>query len=122
MARKTPSRLDKRREIEAAEALGETTTKKKAVKKKAAGTKTAKKRVRTKVKTVARKRLVWGVYNGNMKEEGRFPYFERAAAEEKVEKLKLKSPKKSFFIQPIKEDIVDAPATDEEAEVEEAKT
>ena len=96
--------------------------KKKAVKKKAAGTKTAKKRVRTKVKTVARKRLVWGVYNGNMKEEGRFPYFERAAAEEKVEKLKLKSPKKSFFIQPIKEDIVDAPATDEEAEVEEAKT
>ena len=122
MARKTLSRLDKRREIEAAEALGETTTKKKAVKKKAAGTKTAKKRVRTKVKTVARKRLVWGVYNGNMKEEGRFPYFERAAAEEKVEKLKLKSPKKSFFIQPIKEDIVDAPATDEEAEVEEAKT
>ena len=122
MARKTPSRLDKRREIEAAEALGITTTKKKAVKKKAAGTKTAKKRVRTKVKTVARKRLVWGVYNGNMKEEGRFPYFERAAAEEKVEKLKLKSPKKSFFIQPIKEDIVDAPATDEEAEVEEAKT
>jgi hypothetical protein len=123
MARRTSSRLEKRREIEAAEGLEPSTKKKKATKKKAAKTRTTKKRTRTKAKAAARKRLVWGVYNGNMKEEGRFPYFDRAAAEERVEKLKAKSPKKLFFIQPIKEDITDAlPSAAEETEEELAET
>jgi hypothetical protein len=123
MARRTSSRLDKRREIEAAEGL-ETASgkKKKATKKKAAKGKTTKKRTRTKVKAAARKRLVWGVFNGNMKEEGRFPYFDRAAAEDRMEKLKLKSPKKLFFMQPIKEEITaPAPGTADETPAEAAK-
>ena len=114
MARKSPSRLDKRREVEAAEALeaaNGSAKKKKATKKKAAK-KTAKKkttRSRAKAKTSARLRLVWGVFNGSMKEEGRFPYAERDAAEKKIDQLRAKSPKKMFFIQPIKEEIADAP-------------
>lgn len=115
MARRTSSRLEKRREIEAAEGLEKASGKKKATKKKAVKKKAAKKRTRAKAKATARKRLVWGVFNGNMKEEGRFPYFDRAAAEDRMEKLKLKSPKKLFFIQPIKEEITDvAPGISEE--------
>jgi hypothetical protein len=107
MARKTPSRLELRRQVEAAEEAG------------APADKTAKKRVkskdgtakkpstrRTKTKVAERKRLMWAVYNGSMKEEGRFAYELRESAEEKVQQLKLKSPKKIFFIQAIKETII----------------
>lgn len=116
MARKSPSRLDKRREAEAVEALeksGGTKKKKKAAKKKATKRKTTT-RKRTKAKSSARKRLLWGIFNGNMKEEGRFPYHEREAADEKLEALKTKSPKKMFFIQPIKEEITAATKADDE--------
>jgi len=109
MARKTPSRLAKRKEIEAAE-LQETASAKKTTKKKAAKKKTT---TRTKVKKAPeRKRLLWGVYSGSMKEEARFPYDQREAAEAKIEKLRAKS-KKMYFIQPIKEVIIDAPASAE---------
>ena len=104
------SRLEKRREIAAAEGLETGKGKKKATKKKSTKTRTTKKRTRAKAKVTARKRLVWAVFNGNMKEEGRFPYFDRAAAEDRIEKLKLKSPKKLFFIQAVKEEITDAVA------------
>ena len=102
MARKTPSRLDLRKQAEAVEARGggEEAPKKKAARKTATTTSRAK---RTKEKAIARKKLVWVVFNGNMKEEGRFPYDQRAAAEEKIEQLKLKSVKKMYFIQPVKE-------------------
>jgi hypothetical protein len=95
-----------RRQVEAAGEAG------------AAAEKTAKKRVktkdatkkpstrRTKTKVAERKRLMWAVYNGSMKEEGRFAYDQREAAEEKVQQLKLKSPKKIFFIQALKETII----------------
>ena len=117
MARKTPSRLDKRREVEAVEALEKangkkakkkTTAKKKATKKKAV------KRTRAKAKTSTRKRIVWCVFNGSMKEEGRYPYSEKAAADKKIQQLRTRSPKRMFFIQQIKEEVVDAPATDDE--------
>lgn len=113
--------MDKRREVEAAEAMGKadgTKKKKKATKKKAVRKTTRK---RAKSKSSARKRLVWGVFNGNMKEEARFPYQERAAAEEKIEQLRLKSPKKLYFIQPIKEEFTAATAV-EAAEEEAAET
>jgi hypothetical protein len=109
MARKTPSRLELRRQVEAAGEAGAAAEK---------ADKTAKKRVkgkdapkkpstrRTKTKVAERKRLMWAVYNGSMKEEGRFPYDQRDSAEEKVQQLKLKSPKKIFFIQTVKETIV----------------
>ena len=117
MVRRKTTRLDKRREVEAAEALDSSPKKKKAAKAAKKKTATAKKKKTTRkraVKADARKRLVWGVFNGNMKEEGRFPYQERAAAEEKLGKLQTKSPKKMFFIQPIKEEIADVPAADDD--------
>ena len=61
-------------------------------------------------KTVERKRLLWGVYSGSMKEEARFPYDQREDAEKKIEQLRARSTKKMYFIQPIKEVITDTPA------------
>jgi len=118
MARKTPSRLELRKQAEAAESLEESTPKKKTRKKAVAKKKTAKKKTakkRATVKAPERKRLVWGVYNGSMKEEARFPYDQRKAAEQKIEQLRAKvtKTKRLYFIQPIKEVIVDAPADDE---------
>lgn len=98
-------RLEMRKQAEAAEARGESLEPAKKTKK-AAGAKTK----RTKEKVQARKRLLWVVYNGSMKEEGRFPYDQRAAAEEKIELLRQKS-KKMYFIQPLKEVIGEAPGT-----------
>jgi hypothetical protein len=108
MARKTPSRLELRRQVEAAGEAGTADKGEKAGKKrvkKEGGAKKPSTR-RTKTKVAERKRLMWAVYNGSMKEEGRFPYDQRDAAEEKVQALKLKSPKKIFFIQALKETIV----------------
>lgn len=101
MARKTPSRLELRKQAEAVEAAaGEKGGEEKKTRK---STKAAAPRAkRTKEKVLARKRLVWVVYSGSMKEEGRFPYDQLEAAHEKIEQLKLKS-KKLYFIQPVKE-------------------
>ena len=100
--------LDKRKEHEAAEARkgSEAAPKKKGTKKATKATTTRKKR--TKEKAVQRKRLVWAVFNGSMKEEARFPYDQRTAAEEKIEQLRAKS-KKQYFIQPVKE-VISEPA------------
>lgn len=139
MARRTTSRLDMRRMTEAAEARGgdveadvadgdEAPKKGKAKAKAKAPAKKATKR--TKEKVIPRRMLMWGVYNGNMKEEARFPYAERAGAEEKLAQLREKSAKKLFFIQPIKVPLGDAGAkivrddtmdTDDEPPVKAAK-
>ena len=109
MARKTPSRLELRKQVEAADAAGtpaaEVTAKVKKVKdpKK----KAAPRAKRTKVKAIIRKRLVWGVFSSSMKEEGRFPYNEKEAAEARVAELALKH-KRTYFVQPIKEPLPDA--------------
>jgi hypothetical protein len=89
--------MELRKQIEAAEARGETADAPKKTKK-AAATKTK----RVKEKVLPRKRLIWVVYNGSMKEEGRFAYDQRDAAEERIEALRQKS-KKLYFIQPLKE-------------------
>ena len=99
-------RMEMRKQVEAAEARGESQEAPAKKTKKAAGPKT--KRVKEKVQ--ARKRLIWVVYNGSMKEEGRFAYDQRSAAEEKIELLRQKS-KKMYFIQPLKEIIGEAPGT-----------
>ncbi len=99
MARKSPSRLEMRRQAEAAEAEEKSSPKKKATKKK-------KKKATRKKKTAKadiRRRLVWGVFTGSMKEESRFPYDQRDAAEERIEQLRAKNAKKLYFIQPVKE-------------------
>ncbi|HUG93441.1 MAG TPA: hypothetical protein VML55_21560 [Planctomycetaceae bacterium] len=104
MARKTASRLQKRREIEAAAGTETAADAKKAAPKR----KPAKRASRAKDKPTQRKRLVWAVLSGSMKEEARFPYDQRQAAEDKLELLRSKS-KKLYFIQPVKELITDAP-------------
>lgn len=105
MARKTASRLSKRREVEAAEAQGisaeegaSTKKRKKATKKKAA--------TRRKTKATERKRLVWGVFSSSLKEEARFPYDQRKEAEKKLKAL-LEKGKRMYFLQPIKEVITE---------------
>jgi hypothetical protein len=105
MARKTPSRHELRRQVEAANqmpaAAEKDSKKRKAVKE--PGKKPAR---RVKAKVAERKRLMWAVFNGSMKEEGRFPFDQREAAEERVVQLKTKAPKKIYFIQTIKETII----------------
>ncbi|WP_299469646.1 hypothetical protein [uncultured Gimesia sp.] len=100
MARKSPSRLEMRRQAEAAESVAKTAPKKKAATKR-------KKAVRKKksAKAEVRRRLMWGVFTGSLKEESRFPYDQRDAAEERIEQLRLKNAKKLYFIQPIKEPV-----------------
>lgn len=105
MARKTSSRLSKRREVEAAEAQGETPKKKR--KQSAKKTTTT----RRKAKAAERKRLVWGVFSSSLKEEARFPYDQRKEAEKKLKQL-LDKGKRTYFLQPIKEVITDAPPAD----------
>lgn len=80
--------------------------KRRAVKKKA---KTPTTRVkRTKTKAIVRKRMLWGVFSPTMKEEGRFPYAEKEAAEARAEALRQKH-KRDYFVQKIKEPVADAP-------------
>lgn len=112
MARKTASRLSKRREVEAAEAQGATTSKKKRAK-------AAKKKApaRRKTKAAERKRLVWGVFSSSLKEEARFPYDQRKEAEKKLKAL-LEKGKRMYFLQPIKEVITDSPAAKSSSEPE----
>lgn len=107
MARKTASRLQKRREVEAAAtARG---AKSPAAKK----AKRVRAPSRRKAKVAERKRLMWGIFSGSFKEEARFAYDQRAAADERLEQLRAKG-KRSYFIQPIKE-VISAPAPTAEA-------
>jgi hypothetical protein len=114
MARKTQSRLELRRQAEAA-GVEPDGAEKGAKKRKAEKAPAKKPSRRTKAKVAERKRLMWAVFNGSMKEEGRFPYDQRDAAEERISQLKLKSPKKIFFVQAIKETIAATPKVAEEA-------
>jgi hypothetical protein len=92
------SRLELRREVEAAEAAEAKT--KKPTKKKAAKRKAATRRTRE--KAPERKRAVWVVYDGSMKEHGRFAYDEKEQAETKLETLRARG-KKLYFMQMVKE-------------------
>ncbi len=107
-----------RREVEAAEAAGVADTTKKTRKKSAASKEKAEKRAdgketvrkkrvakprtRRAKETAQRRRLVWVVYSSTMREEGRFLFYERDKAEERLQQL-LSKGKRRYFIQPIKE-------------------
>ena len=104
MAKRTRNRHELREQAEAAEKLekpasGEVADKKKAKEPKK---KAAPKSKRSKAKIIVRKRLLWGVFSSSLKEEGRFPYAEREAAEARAQDLAAKH-KRTYFIQPIKE-------------------
>lgn len=104
MARKKATRLDKRREAEAAEGLDAKAPPKK---KKAAKKKTTRARSKKAKDVLQRRRMEWVIFSGTMKEEGRFAYAERKAADEKLEQLRSKS-KKLYFILPMKEPITES--------------
>jgi len=103
MAKK--SWLELRKEVEAADArgivAGDGATKKKAKEAKPKKKAAARPR-RSKTKAIIRKRLVWGVFSSSLKEEARFPYADREAADAKASDLALKY-KRTYFVQPIKE-------------------
>jgi hypothetical protein len=108
MAKRTINRRELREQAEAAEKAGggaaDAGDKKKAKEKK----KPAAKAKRSKAKVIVRKRMLWGVFSSSMKEEGRFPYAERTAAEERAAMLAEKH-KRTYFVQAIKEPIADKP-------------
>jgi hypothetical protein len=115
MAKRTRNIREMREQADAAEKLGKAaagdgtaTEKKKAKEPKKKVTKAK----RTKAKVIVRKRLVWGVFSSSMKEEGRFPYAEREAAQSRAEELAARH-KRTYFVQPIKEPLAEneIPAT-----------
>jgi hypothetical protein len=116
MAKRTTSRLELRKQTEAASPRGaagdDASGKKKA---KDPKKKAAPRPKRSKAKVVVRKRLIWGIFSSTMKEEGRFAYGDREAAEARMEELAAKY-KRTYFIQPIKEPIPEAPVAVAEAE------
>ncbi|MGQ0635181.1 MAG: hypothetical protein ACT4QC_11265 [Planctomycetaceae bacterium] len=106
MAKRTVNRRELREQHEAAE--------KRQPKSAAAGAKSAKdgkkkaapKAKRGKSKVVLRKRLMWGVFSSSLKEEGRFPFADKEAAENRAAELTQRH-KRTYFIQPIKEPIAE---------------
>jgi len=94
---------------EAAEEAAGIVPKKKRVTKKATGEVKPRK---SKTKAVARKRLVWVVYDNSHKEIARFPYIQRKEADEKAEQLKTDK-KQTYFVQPVKEEIKEVVAVAE---------
>lgn len=105
-------RLEMRKMNEAAEALGIDETKPQ--KKTAAKRKAAAPRVKRAVKAAARKKLMWVIYSGSMREEARFEYDQKEAADEKLVALRARG-KKLYFMQPLKETITAADAAAEDA-------
>lgn len=95
------SRLELRKMNDAAEAAGlSDSSEEKATKKKATRKKAAPRRPRE--KQPERKRAVWIIYSGSMKEEGRYPYDQKEVAEERLAVL-LARGKKLYFMQMVKE-------------------
>lgn len=111
MAKRTVNRRELRDQAEAAEKLGSAADAGDKKKTKEPKKKAGPKAKRTKAKVIVRKRMLWGVYSSSMKEEGRFPYADRSAAEEKAAQLTEKH-KRTYFIQPIKEPIADKPVAE----------
>src|SRR5436190_1561372 len=106
MAKKTKNLRELREQADAAEKQGKAPVteagagekkKVKDPKKKAAA-----KPKRSKAKIIVRKRLLWGVFSSSLKEEGRYPYADRDAAEARAADLAAKH-KRTYFVQPIKE-------------------
>lgn len=101
------SRLELRKMAEAAEKAGGSPAAKKATKKRKATKRKTTTRAKRAKDAPVRKKLVWGIFSGSMKEEARFPYDQKEEAEAKLEQLRSKS-KKPYFMQPIKEVLADA--------------
>ncbi len=106
MGKRTKNIRELREQAEAAEKQGKTAAGEGAVgdkkKVKEPKKKAAAKPKRSKVKVIVRKRMLWGVFSSSLKEEGRFPYADKDAAEARAADLAARH-KRTYFVQPIKE-------------------
>ncbi len=109
MAKRTRNIKELREQAEAAEKQGKTSAETGGAEKKKAKDgkkKPAAKPKRSKVKVIIRKRMLWAVFSASLKEEGRFPYSERDAADARAAELAARH-KRTFFVQAIKEPLPD---------------
>lgn len=109
MAR-TRNRMELREQADAAEKLEKAgkkpEAKKKVAKKAATG---VKKKVSKKKKVVVQRlRLMWGVFDNGNNRTSIFPFSEKAAAEQKAADMTEKG-RGTYFVQPVKEPIVEEP-------------
>ena len=111
---KSPSRLEMRKQVEAAEKRAPVDGEAKPAKKKAAaadGEKKVKKaaKPKKKVKKVVnvRQRRVWGIFDNSNQQVATFPYAQRAAADTKLAELQEKGKSNTYFIQPVNEPIAE---------------
>lgn len=112
MARKTASRLDKRREVEAAEAMEAEAPPKKKKKK-------ASKR-KKKVVAEARMKLFWGIFSPSMKRVALFDFNQKKQAQKRCDELTAKG-KGDHFVMKVKDEITEPlPEPVDEDAVEEA--
>jgi hypothetical protein len=105
MAKRTKNIRELREQAEAAEKQGKSPAGEAAGDKKKVKDpkkKAAAKPKRSKVKVIVRKRMLWGVFSSSLKEEGRFPYADKEAAESRAADLAARH-KRTYFVQPIKE-------------------
>ena len=110
MARKTASRLDKRREAEAAEAMEAEAPPKKKKKK-------ASKR-KKKVVAEARMKLFWGIFSPSMKRVALFDFNQKKRAQKRCDELTAKG-KGDHFVMKVKDEITE-PLPEPDADTEEA--
>jgi hypothetical protein len=110
MAKRTQNRRELREQAEAAEKQDKSAAGEAAPAEKKKGKdpkkKAAPKPKRSKAKIIVRKRMLWGVFSSSMKEEGRFPFADREAAEARATDLAARH-KRTYFVQPIKEPLPD---------------
>ncbi|MBY0588116.1 hypothetical protein K2X85_13120 [bacterium] len=109
MARRTgksPGRIELRKAAEAAEKKEKVTkTAKSTTKSPKKTTKKTTKKSKSS-KTPERLRMVWGVFDNSNQQVAAFPYAERAEAEKKLQDMAGKG-KGPYFIQPVKEPIIE---------------
>jgi len=115
-AGKSPSRLEMRKQAEAAEKRGVKEGDAKATKKKVAtGEEGAEKKPKKaakpkkKVKKVVnvRQRRVWGIFDNSNQQVATFPYAQRQAADTRLAELQEKGKSNTYFIQPVNEPIAE---------------
>jgi len=110
---KSPSRLEMRKQVEAAEKRTPGDGEAKPAKKKAAAAADGEKKVKKvakpkkKVKKVVnvRQRRVWGIFDNSNQQVATFAYAQRQAADTKLAELQEKGKSNTYFIQPVNEPI-----------------
>lgn len=115
---KSPSRLEMRKQVEAAEKRGVVDGEAKPKKKKAVAVdadgvvikkvkKAAKPKKKVKKVVNVRQRRVWGIFDNSNQQVATFPYAQRQAADTRLTELQEKGKSNTYFIQPVNEPIAE---------------